>query len=136
MMHIARGPTEAGPFAPQIWKHLAHRSQRVGKIVIVHCFSHCGDPRGKLVDQKAKEAAHSQARIDRIWHKDLIRVLVQQSWAKDMAAIRANRSTFLHQVLPDNHEFWKTWSMTVRILPPKQLSLSKSKASMQLRSGI
>lgn len=135
MSHIARGPVDPGIFIPQIWHRLGLLPNQVSKVAIIHCFSHCGDPRSQIADQKAKIAAKQNKRTDVFWHKDLARVLIREKWEEGTVSLLSNRSQFLHTVLPDTHDFRKRWSLSVDVLPPQKLPLSHVRTLMQIRTG-
>ncbi|KAK7199226.1 Endonuclease/reverse transcriptase-like protein [Novymonas esmeraldas] len=133
ILHIARGPTMFGTLAPLFWRKLTALAHQVVAVNIVHCFSHCGDPRGDIVDAAAKLAGKRNIRTRVPWHVDAARDAVSECWTPLINAIVGEqRSTFHRGMLPD----METWMPSVRAVPPLQLHVKQSAMILQLRTGI
>ncbi|CAJ1039490.1 Endonuclease/Exonuclease/phosphatase family/Endonuclease-reverse transcriptase [Leishmania shawi] len=131
--NVGRGPTSFGPIAPLFWSKLAILSQQVDAIEVVHCYSHCADPRGDIVDEAAKAAGQLNIRTLTPWHVDMARAATAVAWKPLVHTIvKEQRSTF-HRGMHPNME---TWIPSIKSVPPLLLHVKQSAMILQLRTGI
>jgi hypothetical protein len=131
--HVSRGPSTFGPVAPLFWEKLTQLARLADEVILLHCYSHCGDPRGDIVDNAAKLAGKLNARTTVPWHVDAAREQITAAWAPLVDTIvKEQRSTFHKGMLPD----METWCPSITDLPPLSLHVKQSAMILQLRTGI